>query len=230
MNQLSLTKKQITDAGYAIACFLTFVAVVSSLSRYLLPHDLHLQIASILYGEPYTEVQFSELSKRPVQEFLHRVLGAVYMIIGLLQFTPSFRKKNWKLHRLLGRIFVIFSFVVGLGGIYMGLAYPFAGWQESVPSVLFGSLFIYFAFMGYRRARERNIKEHQLWMIRSFSIALGIATIRIIVLVVNTLTDIEYNDIFIFAFWCAWTMHIVIAELGIYLAFTRPVKKAQYAA
>ncbi|MGD1894979.1 MAG: DUF2306 domain-containing protein [Cyclobacteriaceae bacterium] len=229
MSQLLVTKKQITDAGYAIACFLTFIAVVSSLSRYLLSHDLHMQIASILYGEPYTEVQFAELSKRPIQEFIHRVVGAAYMIIGLLQFTPSFRKKNWKLHRVLGRVFVIFSLLVGLGGIYMGLSYPFAGWRETVPTLLFGGLFIYFVFMGYRRARQRKILEHQLWMIRSFSIALGIATIRIIVLAVNTLTDIEYNKIFIFAFWCAWTMHLVLTEAGIYLAFTRKVKKVQYA-
>ncbi|MEM9673371.1 MAG: DUF2306 domain-containing protein, partial [Bacteroidota bacterium] len=134
-----------------------------------------------------------------------------------------------QMHRILGRVFVIFSFVVGLGGVYIGFAYPFAGWRESVPTVLFGGLFLYFAYMGYRRARERKIKEHQLWMIRSFSIALGVATLRIIVLIVNTITDIAYNDIFVFAFWCSWTMHVVLTELGIYLAFTQRVKKAQYA-
>ena len=216
---------QLPGLAYGAAAVLVFIGVLSALSPYIFPPDLYLQIVKPLYGEAYVTEQLPKLSTYPVQETLHRLLGASYMIIGLLQFTPQFRKKHYQRHRILGRIFIVMSLLVGIGGMVMSVFYPFAGPWEAVPTLLFGAYFLISTYFAYHYARRRKIKQHQHWMVRSFSLAIAISTIRIIFLASHQLTNWDQHTLFIVSIWASWMLHVVFTEVGIYLANNATVKR-----
>ena len=220
---------QLPNLAYRTAAVLVFIGVLSALSPYIFPPELYLQIVKPLYGEAYVAEQLPKLSTYPVQETVHRLLGSAYMIIGLLQFTPQFRKKHYRRHRILGRIFVVMSLLVGLGGMVMSVFYPFAGPWEAVPTLLFGAYFLVSTYLAYHYARRRKIKQHQHWMVRSFSLALAISTIRIVFLASHQLTNWDQHTLFIASIWVSWILHVIFTEAGIYLANTSASKARKFA-
>ena len=219
----------IRNLGYFLAVFLAVVGVLSALSPYLLPEALYYQIAKPLYGVTYTQEQMPELSRHPFQEVLHRLTGAAYMIIGVLQFTPTFRKKYRKLHRQLGRVFILFSLLVGVGGIAMSIFFPFSGLLEALPVALFGTYFLVSTYLAFQYARQRRIPLHQQWMVRSFSLALAISTVRVFFSITHHLIEVDHRQLFLISIWIAWILHTSITEVGIQLAFAKRKKVSQTA-
>lgn len=197
----------------ATAVLLATVGVVSALLRYLLPHELHLLVATPLYGG-FAPEQFPVLEAHPAAEALHRLGGAVYMILGILQFMPRLRQRRPALHRWLGRIFLALSITAGLSGAGMALAFPYER-GEGPPSVVFGGLMVYCAVQAYLHIRRRDVVGHREWVTRCFAIGLGIGTIRLIAVVVLTTTQVTARQIIVPAFWIGWSASLLAAELWI---------------
>ena len=111
---------------------------------------------------------------------LHAALGAVYLGLGVFQFSPRVRS-NWPTyHRNVGRVIASFGLIVGLSAIFIGLVILFSGLPEQVVIGVFGVFFVTSLAQGFVCIRNKQIAKHREWMIRAFSIGLSIATMRII--------------------------------------------------
>ena len=195
---------------WIIASALVFVGSGSAIMRYAFPQNLHYAIASVFYGG-YVN-QLPVLAEMPIKEFIHRIGGSIYFIIGLVQFSTAFRMRHPKVHRLLGKTFLILSLLVGGSGILFSIVKPFSGFMETIPTVLFGGLFLYFGFKAYKTAKDKRFVEHREWMIRNFSLGLGIATIRLYALPLIQFSTLDIRDILVLTFWLGWSTNMVIAE------------------
>lgn len=198
---------------------LTSIIVPAALFRYLLPHDWHVWLFKPFYGD-YIPAQTDILASIPVQEFLHRLGGVAYIVIGLLQFSKSFRKRKPKLHRNLGKAFLLLSLALGIGGIVMSIIVPAAGLQETVPTVLFAGLFIFFTLKAYQTARQKRFLEHREWVIRNFALGIGVATIRVYAAIFINFSPLTIEEVVITTFWLGWTTNMILAEAWIHV--TRP--------
>lgn len=194
---------------WAVGLLVT-VGVVASVSRYLLPHALHQQLAAPLYGSYATE-QLPVLARHPVAEALHRLGGALYLLLGVAQFTPSIRARRPALHRIAGRVFVALSVVAGASGAYMALAFGYEP-GERAPSVLFGAFVAGAALMGVYEIRRGRVRAHRAWMIRSFAVGLGIATIRVLAVIALHTTAWTTRQLITPLFWIGWTCTLLAAE------------------
>ena len=201
---------------------LVVVGVLAALARYLLPHELHLAIATPLYGS-YAPEQLPVLAAHPVSEALHRLGGALYMILGVLQLDARLRARRPAVHRWAGRLFLLLSVAAGGSGIYMGLAFPYQP-GETIPSTLAGGLMILFAIKAYVHVRRREIAAHREWILRSFSLGLGIATIRVLAVIVLNTTSLTTREIIAPTFWVGWGVTLLGAEL--WIRATRPLRPA----
>jgi uncharacterized membrane protein len=110
----------------------------------------------------------------PVSIWLHSLAGIVFCVTGPLQFARALKVRFGKLHRLLGRIFVIAGIVLGLSSMSLlvqlvSMATPLV----DIARAFFGATLIATLVMGVRAARGRNIAEHRAWMIRSYAIGVG---------------------------------------------------------
>jgi uncharacterized membrane protein len=205
---------------------LATVGIVSALMRYLLPHDLHLMIATPLYGS-FAPEHFPVMAAHPGLEALHRLGGALYMILGLLQFMPRLRARRPGLHRWSGRVFLALSVAAGLSGAYMSLAFPFER-AEAAPSIVFGGIMVLCAVQAYLYIRRGDVVGHREWVTRCFAVGLGIGTIRLIAVGVLNTTHLTTREIIGPSFWVGWTVTLLGAEALI--RARRPAKLAPLAA
>ena len=198
---------------------LAAIIIPAAALRYLLPHDWHVWLFKPFYGD-YIPKQTDILASIPVQEFLHRIGGVVYIVIGLSQFSKGFRKRKPHLHRTLGKVFLLLSLALGIGGIAMSIFVPAAGLQETVPTVLFACLFIFFTIKAYQTARQKRFLEHREWVIRNFALGMGVATIRVFAAAFINFSPLTIEEVVVTTFWLGWTTNMILAEA--WILSTRP--------
>jgi uncharacterized membrane protein len=192
---------------------LATVGVVSALMRYLLPHDLHLAIATPLYGS-FAPEHLPVLAAHPGVEALHRLGGALYMVLGIVQFMPRLRARRPALHRWSGRVFLALSVAAGASGAFMSLAFPYDR-GEGPPSILFGGIMVVCAVQAYLHIRRRDVVGHREWVTRCFAVGLGIGTIRLIAVVLLNTTHLTTREIITPSFWVGWSVTLLAAEVMI---------------
>jgi FtsH-binding integral membrane protein len=202
--------------GTAAVWLLIIVGVGASLSRYLLPAALHAQIARPLYSE-FARDQLPVLAAHPVPELLHRVGGSIYLLLGATQFMPRLRARHLTLHRWCGRAFLALTLLAGSTGVFMALAFPYDA-EETAPTVLFGTIMVGCGVMAYVRARRREVARHREWVMRCFSVGLGISTIRLIFVGLLYTTSLPMRTKYVVSFWLGWTLTLLAAEAWIRLS------------
>ena len=128
-------------------------------------------ISVILYSEiPF--LQFPELHPRLRADIWilipHILGGTLALIIGPAQFSSRLRRRNIKLHRMLGRIYVYSVFVAAPLGIIMATHSPTRMFTLAI-SIQSGTWILTTA-MAFITARNRQIQQHREWMVRSYAV------------------------------------------------------------
>ncbi|MBL8208007.1 MAG: DUF2306 domain-containing protein [Blastocatellia bacterium] len=104
----------------------------------------------------------------------HGLFGAVVLLLAPLQFSERLRKRYVKLHRIVGRLYVIGAILLSPTGAYiqyyeerLGLPRSFTilAAVNAVMLVIATALAFFFAY-------RRRIAQHRQWMVRSYAIAL----------------------------------------------------------
>lgn len=154
----------------------------------------------------------------PFLTMLHVLPGAVFLMLAPLQFSSRVRSRHIQFHRWSGRILVLTSFVVVLPALYFGLVMPYGGPGEARAIALFGGLFLVAVARAFVAIRRGNVVRHREWMIRAFAIALGISTVRVVMIVFDiALTPVGFRppEVFVVSIWAGWAISLGAAELWI---------------
>lgn len=146
---------------------------------------------------------------------LHVVPGILFLALAPLQFWPTFRNQHLRLHRWSGRLLIAAALVVGVSGLTMGAIVPFGGPIAATAVFAAGVFFLLSLMRAYVAVRRRDFERHREWMIRMFSIGLGIATVRIIAVPLLALTEISLNTAAAISFWSGWLITLGAAEYWI---------------
>lgn len=170
------------------------------------------------------------LTQRPVLTLVHILPGALFMILGPLQFSTRLRARRPRLHRRIGWAFTATSLVIGISAMALTLQTAIGGVNERVAIVLFDTVFLVALIKGFRLARARRFREHREWMLRAFSIGLAVATIRPIIGIFFGLYKAKNflppQEFFGIAFWLGFTLHLIGTEIWINRSRTAPLATA----
>ena len=218
-----MSPTKIARIGRYVIFYLAFLGIFSALSPYVLPKALYDQSMERIYGHEIMATMIPKQFEWPIQNMLHRLGGTLYMVMGVLQFSKSFRARRPQVHRWVGRAFILLSFTGALSGMSMAYTHGMAGTLELVPSVVFGVLMIVFTARAYLAARKREFAQHREWMIRSFSVGLGVATIRVLYMVGVTATSLTPIQLIGVTFWSGWLLTLAVGEW--WIRQTRPVRQ-----
>lgn len=153
--------------------------------------------------------------------YVHIAFAGVALLLGPVQFVRGWRARWPRLHRVVGRLYLVGVGVGSLGGLVISTASSvgFLGFFG------FGSLAALWAWTGwraYRAIRAGQVPEHHAWMIRCFALTYAAVTLRLWVGVLVavqlpftgpgadpvTLFDAAYAPV---AFLC-WLPNVVVAE------------------
>jgi len=109
----------------------------------------------------------------------HIILAFTAMITGFLQFLDQIRLKKPRIHRIIGRIYVVSVFISGLLAVVL---YFYAdSFTKALAFLVLAILWLFTTGKAYQKAVKRNYKEHRKWMIRSLATTLVAVSGRILV-------------------------------------------------
>lgn len=158
----------------------------------------------------------------PIISAIHMICGITFILFAPLQFSKKLRTKRRNLHRQMGRVLMICAMISGLYGIVSIVALPvFGGFASATAAWLFGPLFIICIARSFWCIRRKMVAQHREWMIRALSIALGVATQRVLIIMFMITSGYDFEEIFGPAQWLGFSLNLLLAEIWINLSRTK---------
>ena len=69
--------------------------------------------------------------------------------------------------------------------------------------------------MAIRHILRKEVRQHREWMIRTFVLALSVATQRVFLILFSLLTGLSLEEVFGTSFWLGIGVNLVVAEVWI---------------
>ncbi len=141
--------------------------------------------------------------------YTHISLGGIALLVGWSQFSEKFRRKNIRLHRIIGKIYVVSVLLSGLCGIYIGY-YATGGMISAVGFMSLGIIWFYTTLKAFLDIKEGRVWEHEKMMIYSYAACFAAVTLRLML----PLLIVIFKD-FIIAYqlvaWLCWVPNLLVA-------------------
>ena len=151
----------------------------------------------------------------PVYAFMHLVPGALILLLAPFQFSSRIRRRYVRFHRWSGRLLLVLLFFSALSAFYLGVVSSQVVPFERPTIAIFTSLFVLAAVRGYLAIRRRDVARHREWMIRMFALSTGIATVRLVSIVLALSVQASTATIGIASMWIGWLFTLAVAETWI---------------
>jgi uncharacterized membrane protein len=143
----------------------------------------------------------------------HAAAGGIALLVGPFQFFGSIRRRHPKVHRTLGRVYLLGGILPGaLTGIVVAVLTT-AGPIALVTFVFLDLFWLYSAWRAYQAVRARDFATHERWMLRSMAATFAAVMLRVylglFIVVQLPLLDGFYGGDFDALFSVAYTGSIV---------------------
>lgn len=109
----------------------------------------------------------------------HIVSACVALITVFLQFIDRLRVKAAKIHRYLGKVYVISVFISAI--LALAVTFNIENFSKATSFLVLSLSWLFTCWKGYRSAVTKSFDEHRKWMIRSFAVTLVAVSGRIVV-------------------------------------------------
>lgn len=183
------------------------LAVVTALSLYYLYRAIHYRfVVPDRLGPGLFDKQLWYVS---------HLLFALPVVLGApLQFVAPLRRRSPRLHRVIGKAYVVGASGAAILAIYLGaIVGVYEGSRLSI--ALTGVLWLFFTLAAWRCAVAKRFVAHRAFMIRSYSMALVLVWLR--------LMD-DFQDVLFFYVtnpdlrdatreWASWVVPLLVVEL-----------------
>lgn len=130
-------------------------------------------------GYDWFATQLARYESYPTTTKIHMVSALVFSVLSLAQFSFLIRRGYPKIHRIGGRIYILTTLFVTGSGLSLGVVIPFGGMAETIWAGVVSALVLMAAWRGLRCILNRNVTEHQKWMLRLFTWSMSIVTMRL---------------------------------------------------
>jgi uncharacterized membrane protein len=149
----------------------------------------------------------------------HIFFGAIALLSGPFQLWEYFRKKNWVLHRRLGKLYVLSIFISGSCAIFLSVTTAFAvsGAYAFSLHVWLG-VWLTSTFYAYRTARQKKFKLHKEWMTRSYLVTLAFVISALLLKIPLIQRLGSFEEVSPSLFWLSWAVPLYIYDLRLSIA------------
>jgi len=142
---------------------------------------------------------------------IHIVASMLAILIGPFQFLPGIRNGRWlKVHRWLGRTYLLSILFGGLGGLYMAqLAY--GGPIARLGFMSLAILWLFSGFKAYKHIRNKEIERHREWMTRNYALTFAAVMLRLWNPIFGAI-GIDFTTGYIVVAWLCWVPNLLVAQ------------------
>ncbi|MGH6909065.1 MAG: DUF2306 domain-containing protein [Phenylobacterium sp.] len=143
--------------------------------------------------------------------FVHAGAASTALLLGPFQFIARLRAARPKVHRWMGRTYVVACLVGGVSGLFLA-----AGCTSGpIAQAGFGLLAVCWLsanVQAWRLALAGRYAEHRRWMVRSFAMTFAAVTLRIY-LPIAPMMGYDFLPAYVAISWLAWVPNLIVAEL-----------------
>ena len=160
---------------------------------------------------PYLDYSYSveQYGAQSALIFTHVVFGITATLLGPFQFVSAIRKRNVKVHRTMGKIYLLSTITAAL-----------VSWMVILPrdggiAYKSGLFFLGFAWiscgvMAYLAIRRQKVEIHREWMVRSYVVTLAFVTFR---LLYDILKPYHIEGTGAMMAWGCWAFPLFVTEI-----------------
>jgi uncharacterized membrane protein len=128
-------------------------------------------------GAYFTGYRSDSYSNNPIWVSSHLIGGTLALVTGPIQFSKWMRNKYINFHKLTGKIYIIGAFITGLSAVRLSLISSCVTCRVSL--FILAVLVLFTTFSAWWCVKNRNIKAHQQFMLRSYICILSFVAVRI---------------------------------------------------
>lgn len=161
-----------------------------------------------------TEEQFGRFWEYKWSLIGHISGGLLALVIGPFQFWKGFREKNYSVHRLLGKVYLIAILIGALSSSQLAWTSALKihwTWAIALQGLAFAWLVT--TVMAFVSIKRRRIQQHKEWMIRSYVVTFAFVSFRWLneLPIINELGEfVERGPTEI---WVSWAIPLLITEI-----------------
>ncbi|WP_126244036.1 DUF2306 domain-containing protein [Chitinophaga rhizosphaerae] len=152
-----------------------------------------------LFSNPFWLISF----------YTHITLGGLALLTGWPQFSQKVRATRIRLHRALGKIYVVSVLVSAVAGINIAF-YATGGWPTALGFMCLGITWFYTTLQAYRSIWLGNILAHGNWMTFSYACTFAAVTLRLWMPLLVPLFGNFMTAYTVVAWWC-WLPNLTVA-------------------
>lgn len=164
----------------------------------------------ILTKEVYGPYFFS----RVFWVFPHVVFSIIATIIGPFQFIPKIRNKYLKIHRQLGRVYIISTVLSGISGMYLAIISD-VNLPYAVGLFMLGVTCVTSSTLAFVSIKNKKVDLHKDWMIRSYVIMFAFVSFRFVEDILMALEIGTRVEVSTLMSWACWAVPLFITEIFI---------------
>ncbi len=145
--------------------------------------------------------------------FTHVYTSIFLLFFGILQFSKSLRNNKPKIHRLIGKLYILIILLLsGPASLIMGY-HANGGIVSKISFVILSILWLIFTYLSFYHAKQLNFKKHQQFAIRSFALTLSAISLRLFKFIIVFLWHPLPMDAYRIVSWLGWLFNLLIAEI-----------------
>ncbi|WP_052573306.1 DUF2306 domain-containing protein [Haloferula sp. BvORR071] len=142
----------------------------------------------------------------------HVFTSMIPLLAGFTQFMPAVLSRWPKLHRAVGKTYVIaVLFVTGPASLVMAF-YANGGITSRIAFTLLALLWLSTTAMAWRTALQRQWTKHRDWMIRSYALTLSAITLRAWKYLIVLAFEPRPMDVYRIVAWLGFIPNLLLAE------------------
>jgi len=147
--------------------------------------------------------------------YIHIILGGLVLMVGWSQFVPYFRKHYFSVHRAIGKFYYIGVMFSGFAGLYIAF-FATGGKISQYGFFCLAIAWLYCTRRAFQCIINKEIYEHQKWMIRSYALTFAAVTLRLWLPLLIGILGLSFIEAYKIIAWLSWIPNILVAELIIY--------------
>ncbi|MET9264697.1 DUF2306 domain-containing protein [Amycolatopsis sp. NPDC004079] len=164
---------------------------------------------------------------------LHALPASLVLLIGPFQFAAKLRVRWPKLHRVLGRIYVV-SMIFAAVAAVVAATFSVDGISSQIAFCLLSVAWLYTLYRGYTFIRQGQIQLHRIWMIRNYALSFAAVVLRgflgIGAAMKGLFPTLSFADIYTTSAWGSIAVCVIVTEYFVLNRTIAPLVRKRHAA
>ncbi|WDO11770.1 DUF2306 domain-containing protein [Flavobacterium sp. WW92] len=144
----------------------------------------------------------------------HITAGGGALVLGFVQFWPKLRNFSWKLHRIIGFLYLLAILLSSSCAVILAFTTAYeVNWAYAFSLQVWVSVWISATAIAYYAIIKRNVNLHKEWMVRSYIVTLAFIISGLAIKIPYVQNLGSFADISPSFFWMGWSVPLYVYQI-----------------